>query len=65
MFRTVRGRLYTCPNSSMMVEIHKIRYQTEEYAKYWINYYSLSGRLINTERKVKVYFKNIQHWTKV
>lgn len=57
-----KDRYYTCPNSSLIVHVYKIRYKNEDYSKVWLKYYSRSGTYLTEERNVKLIHKNIQHW---
>jgi hypothetical protein len=58
--------LYTIPNSSMYVQILKIRYRGPEYIKVNIAYYTKPGKQkLHTEKNVKLDRKVFNFWEKV
>lgn len=56
---------YTCPNSSMIVEILKIKEQDDSGMICHIRYFTLQGTFIAVECNVRLEFENIKHWVKV
>lgn len=61
----MKRTLYTMPNSSMYVEIVKIRYRSCDYIKARLNYYTKPGlTLFATENSVKLKLDTIKMWEK-
>lgn len=56
---------YTCSNSSMMVEILRIKDQDELGMTCHIQYFTLQGTFITVEWNVRLEFENIKHWVEV
>lgn len=63
--KPILGATYTCPNSSMIVEIAKIRYRGDGYTKVWLRYFTKSGIFLTEERNVKLVHERIKHWERV
>jgi hypothetical protein len=56
---------YTCPNSSLIVEIFKIRYRSRDYVKAWVRYYNHNMTFLSETRTQKLYKNKITHWEKI
>lgn len=55
--------LHTMPNSSMYVQITKVRYVGKDYVKVNLAYYTKPGKtLITTEKNVKLKKSTIAMW---
>lgn len=57
---------WTADNSDLNVEILKVSYQKDTYARIKINLYNKhNGIVYETRANYKVWKKNITHWKKV
>ena len=63
---TLKKGLYTTDNSDLLIEVKKVRYQTDEYAKISCTLSNkINGIVYVSYKNHKVFKKNIAHWKKV
>ena len=55
---------YTIPNGSLIVVVHKIQYQNDEYVKFKGSLVHRTGGWVYETKNYKLLKKNISHWQK-